>query len=727
MSTRLELRVEGLDCADEAELIRKALFSLSIPEESFGIDILQAKLSVDTSSTPSDAIIKSIEAYGLKTHPWQEKPSTENDHGVIHWRTVATIGSGSLTIIGLIIHAIAAGSLSAALGGAEDGMGTPLSSCLSYTAAIFLGGSLVAPKALLALRRFRPDMNLLMAVAVVGAVAIGEWFEASTVTFLFAISLWLEKWSVARAQRAIGSLMDLTPTWARVKGSDGQLEEVDVESVAVGTVFSVLPGEKISLDGMVISGSSEVDQAPITGESKPVTKRSGDDVFAGTLNGDGALDVRSTKVAGNTTLANIARLVSEARTSRSPSERWVDSFAKRYTPIVFLLAIVTAVGLPLFDGAWAIWFYRSLVLLVIACPCALVISTPVTIVASLASAAKRGVLVKGGAHIETPARLRAIAFDKTGTLTSGDLRVNTVVPMEDHDVNGVLARAAGLESRSDHPLARAICAYAKELSIEPMAATDVTAVKGKGLHGSVGDRMFWLGSHRYLEERKQETPDVHQKLEELSAAGLSVVVLGDDTHVCGFIALGDTIRPEAKSVIEELRAAGLERLVMLTGDNTGTAQAIGGKLNLHEICSELLPEDKIKKIAAMEELYSPVAMIGDGVNDAPALARASLGIAMGAAGSDVAIETADIALMSDDIKALPWLISHSRKTVQIVRQNISFAVGLKLVVFLLALVGMASLWGAILADMGASLLVIANGLRVLRDVSEDGSRHIKSA
>ncbi len=710
----LELRIEGLDCADEAEILRRALKTLEIGEESIGIDILQAKLTVVLGNHSSDDVVTAIDKSGLKAHLWEEGSQGGDHVGLSKWRTGSTLVCGSFTALGFLLHAMEAGGASSALGGAEEGGGPSFLSCLSYSIAILAGGSMVAPKAWVAARNLRPDMNLLMTVAVVGAVSIGEWFEAAMVTFLFAISLWLEKWSVGRAQKAIGSLMDMTPARARVVGEDGELRKVEVDTVQVGTKFTVLPGEKIALDGVIQGGRSEVDQAPITGESKPVKKEPGDDVFAGTLNGDGALDVLSTKLASNTTIANIAKLVSAARSSRSPSERWVDRFAQIYTPIVLLLALLTFLLPPMLGSSWGVWFYRSLVLLVIACPCALVISTPVTIVASLARAARRGVLIKGGEHIETPARLRAIAFDKTGTLTKGDVQVSQVIPLDGHDVEGILGRAAGLESRSDHPLARAIVSYGRELGVEPLPASKVVAIKGKGLRGEVDGRMFWLGSHRYLEERDQETAEVHEKLEELSAAGQSVVVLGDDNHVCGFIALGDAIRPEAKEVTQRLRADGIDRLVMLTGDNHGTAKAIGGQLDLHEIHGEMLPEEKIAKVAELEGEFSPVAMVGDGVNDAPALARASLGIAMGAAGSDVAIETADIALMSDDITAIPWLIEHSRHTLRIVRQNVVFALGLKILVFLLALIGIASLWMAILADAGASLLVIANGLRILR-------------
>ena len=476
-----------------------------------------------------------------------------------------------------------------------------------------------------------------------------------------------------------------------------------------------LPVEKIPLDGKVKSGASSVNQAPITGESVPVNKEQGADVFAGTINGDGLLEVECTKPASDTTLARIIHLVEEAQSNRAPSEQWVEKFARYYTPAVMALALLVLIAPPLLFGAdWSSSLYRALVLLVIACPCALVISTPVTIVAALTAAARNGVLVKGGVFMEAPAHLKAIALDKTGTLTEGKPSVNKIVPLNDHSLEELLIRAASLESQSDHPLARAIVAAATERKLELMPVEQFQIIQGKGAQGMLNGKLYWLGSHRYLEERQQETAEVHEQLQTMQGAGNSVVVVGTDSHVCGFITLVDKVRPAAKTTLSELHKLGIQHVVMLTGDNEGTAQAIAKEVGIDEVHAELLPEDKVRRVGFLVEKYNNVAMIGDGVNDAPALGRASVGIAMGAAGSDAAIETADIALMADNLAKLPWLIEHSRRAIRIIHQNIGCSLVVKAIFVVLTLAGFASLWAAITADMGASLVVIANGLRLLR-------------
>lgn len=408
-------------------------------------------------------------------------------------------------------------------------------------------------------------------------------------------------------------------------------------------------------------------------------------------------------------------MVEEAHARRAPSEQWVERFARVYTPAVMVLSFLVFLLPPLVLGqSWDDWFYRALVLLVIACPCALVISTPVSIVASLASAARAGVLVKGGAFIELPARLRAIALDKTGTLTGGQPDVVKVVPLGAHTEAELLARAAALEARSTHPLARAISRYAERQGIAPAPATDVQVLRGKGLTGIFDGEPFWLGAHRHVVERGQDTLEITQQAAALEAGGKTVIVIGNRRHVCGLIAVADTIRPEARKIVQQLHAAGIAHVVMLTGDNRATADAIAREIGIDETHAELLPDEKVKKVEDLVARFGTVAMVGDGVNDAPALARANLGIAMGAIGSDAAIETADIALMTDDISKLPWLVRHSKRTLAVIRQNITFALVVKAIFVVLTFVGMASLWGAIAADMGASLLVVMNGLRLLK-------------
>ncbi len=591
----------------------------------------------------------------------------------------------------------------------------PLISRIFYVLAIGAGTWFVLPKALFAIRRIRPDMNLLMTLAVIGAVGIGEWFEAATVAFLFALSLALESWSVGRARRAVEALMAITLPTVRIMDEAGHDREVSPAEVLVGQRFLVRPGERIALDGRVIRGVSGVDQAPITGESLPVSKTEGSQVFAGTVNGDGSLEIESTKLAGETTLAQIIRMVGEAQSRRAPSEQWVERFAQIYTPAVLAIAILVAIVPPLLTGQlWGDWLYRSLVLLVIGCPCALVISTPVSIVAALASAAKNGILVKGGVHMETPARLRAIAFDKTGTITAGKLDVVKVVPMNGHTEPELLERAGSLELNSDHPIAQAIVKFVHERGIRTERVVTFQAVPGKGATAVLNGKMYWLGSHRYLEERGQETPEVHAELESLSNSGQTVVVIGNEDHVCGFIALADTLRTESVEVLQSLRTAGIQHIIMLTGDNRGTAEVIAKTAGINEVSAELLPEDKVTAIDDLAKKYEFVGMVGDGINDAPAMGRATLAIAMGAAGSDTAIEAADVALMADDLRKLPWLIGHSRRTLGIIRQNIVLSLAVKALFVALTLWGHASLWAAIASDMGVSLLVIANALRLLR-------------
>ncbi len=483
----------------------------------------------------------------------------------------------------------------------------------------------------------------------------------------------------------------------------------------VGARLLVKPGERIPLDGRVVAGTSAVDQAPITGESVPVLKESGAVVFAGTINGDGALQIESTTPATDTTLARIARMIGEAQTRRAPAEQWVERFARIYTPVILALAIVVLLLPPLvFGGSWFVWFYRSLVLLVIGCPCALVISTPVTVVAALASAARHGVLIKGGMYVELPARLRALAFDKTGTLTRGEPVLTALVPLNGHAEHELLERVAALEAHADHPIARAVLAYANAHGVVPPPVQGFKILPGRGASGEINGKTYWLGSHRYLEERGQETAAVHEQIDKITDGGGTVVVVGTADHVCGFAVVADKVRSGAAPSIRALRQAGIEHTAMLTGDNEVTARAIAARTGVDSIYAELLPEEKVDVMGNLVARFGTVAMVGDGVNDAPAMARATVGIAMGAAGSDTAIETADIALMSDDLSKIPWLIRHARRTLGIIRQNIAFSLGVKVLFVALTVGGVASLWAAIAADMGVSLLVITNALRLLR-------------
>ncbi|XZE33859.1 heavy metal translocating P-type ATPase [Pirellulaceae bacterium SH501] len=708
MSKKLEFRVQGMDCAEEVGLLKRELVPL-VGEDSLGFDLLNRKLSVDASdstTTPSD-IEAAIKRSGLTAVLWQDTPTAiSQSFWSQHQRTILTATSGFFALSGYVVEFTATAPVSA--------MGLTVAKAF-YAISILAGCGMVFPKAWRSLVLLRPDMNLLMTVAVSGAMLIGEWSEGATVAFLFSLSLLLESWSVGRARNAISKLMDLSPPMANLKLAGGEIQTVPPAEVTVGSIVVIRPGDKLPLDGKVIAGSSSVNQASITGESVPVEKKVGDVVFAGTINGDGLLEVETTKIASDTMLAQIIRMVGDAQSKRAPSEMWVEKFAAIYTPAVMIAAILVFMVPPLLlGGAWSDWIYRALVLLVIACPCALVISTPVSIVAALAAAARHGVLIKGGLFVEIPSKLRAIALDKTGTITMGKPSVVQLVPMNGHDEEELLLRAGALEQSSTHPLALAIVAEVNSRGYKLPVAEQFEIIQGKGAKGTIDGKMYWLGSHRYLEERGQETPDVHEQLEALQAAGRSIVVVGNDAHVCGFIALGDAIRPESADTIAELHRLGVEKVVMLTGDNAGTASLVSKAVGIDEVQAELLPEDKVNAVANLVERYDQVAMIGDGVNDAPALARATIGIAMGAVGSDAAIETADIALMSDELAKVPWLINHSRRAMAIIKQNIIFSLAIKSLFVVLTFAGVSSLWGAIAADTGASLLVVANGLRLLK-------------
>jgi Cd2+/Zn2+-exporting ATPase len=711
-------KVRGLDCAEEVAVLKQAIGPLVGGADRLAFDVLNGRMTVAANEreVADEAIFKAVAATGMSAVPWTPHEKTDDTDNHRRQQVLFTAASGIALLIGFILHVVLAGGLAPAwrLLGSHASASMPWPEIAAYLAAALLGARFVVVKAWFAARNLRPDMHLLMTVAVIGAMAIGEWFEAATVSFLFALSLTLESWSVGRARRAIAALLDLAPPTARVLRPNGTEAVVPVAEVRLGNRFIVPAGERIPLDGRVTAGASAVNQAPITGESVPVEKQPGAEVFAGTINGDGTLTIRATKTVEDTTLARIIHMVEEAHARRAPSEQWVERFARVYTPAVMVLALLVFVLPPIVLGqAWDEWFYRALVLLVIACPCALVISTPVSIVASLASAARAGVLVKGGSFIEMPARLQAIAMDKTGTITSGEPEVVQVIPLGSHTEAELISRAAALEAHSTHPLARAIRRYAERKGIAAAPAADVQVLRGKGLTGIFDGEPFWLGSHRYVVERGQDAPEAARQAEALEADGKTVIVIGNRRHICGLVAVADTVRPGAREIMRQLHAAGIAHIVMLTGDNRTTAEAIAREVGIDEVHAELLPENKVKKLEEIISRYGTVAMVGDGVNDAPALARANLGIAMGAIGSAAAIETADIALMTDDISKLPWLVRHSRRTLAIIRQNITFALAIKAVFVVLTFAGMASLWAAIAADTGASLLVVLNGLRLL--------------
>ncbi|WP_282157332.1 heavy metal translocating P-type ATPase [Shimia thalassica] len=706
-------RVTGLDCAEEVAILNKALGPALGGEAHLAFDILNARMTVLETAQPvrDEEVLRLVAQTGMRAKPWDAKTAEADHRAQIKRQKNVTMLAAAFWGAGLAHHGVEAGAAGFAQVFAGHGdIPMPTPEVVAFLLATLCGVWQIAPKALYALKRLSPDMNLLMMVAIAGAIALGEYFEAATVAFLFTLSLTLESWSVGRARDAVSALLDLAPTTARVIQKDGTDIEVLAAEVQIGDRFVVRAGDRIPLDGEVIDGSGAVDQAPITGESALVPKEAGDGVFAGTINGDGTLTVRATARATDTVLAKITTMVNEAHARRANVEQWVTRFARIYTPVVMGLAAILAVLPPLLiDGDWAGWFYNALVLLVIACPCALVISTPVSIVAALAAAARNGVLVKGGAYIELPSRLAALAMDKTGTLTEGKPHVAEVFPSQ-ASAREVIATAAALEAHSSHPLALAILAHPDAKGV--VAAQNSQSIPGMGIEGSVSGEQVWLGSVRMAARKNCVLPKA--QLARIEEAGSTLVAVGTGETLLGLLEVRDRIRTEAHAVISALHKQGLSKIVMLTGDNPKTANVVAKEVGIDETRAGLLPQDKVDAIEALSETYPVVAMIGDGVNDAPAMARADFAIAMGAIGSDAAIETADIALMSDDIAKLPWLINHSRRTMSVIRQNIVFALVTKAIFVGLTALGLASMWGAIAADVGVSLAVVANALRLLK-------------
>lgn len=628
------------------------------------------------------------------------------DHGNNPWETRSLIVSGALVAGGLLAQWTSALPRPGLIG--------------IYSGAMLAGGWFLLPKAWRAVLRFRPDINLLVVIAAIGASVIGEWAEAATVVFLFGVAEWLEGWADRRARRAVEALLEIAPKTATVK-RDGQFVEVPAEEVKIGETVAVKSAMHIPLDGAVLVGESSVNQAPITGESVPVDKKPGDTVFAGTINGEGALEIRVTKVAGDTTLAKIIRLVQQAQEEKAPTQRFVDVFAHYYTPLVTVAAFLVFLVPPLFlHGDWSDWLYRSCVLLIIACPCALVISTPVSIVAGLTALARQGVLVKGGAHLEAIAKLPALAVDKTGTITEGKPQVQGVEALNGKSNAEILRIGAAIDAHSPHPLAKAVVEYAAKQGIQFPRAENYQARSGRGAEGVVEGHAYFVGNHRFTHELGVCSPEIEKQLAVIESRGQSVVVVGHRPHdncageVLGILAIGDTVRPNAITAIRSLHSAGVTSVVMLSGDNQRTADAIAKEVGIDEAKGDLLPEDKVTAVKALREKHGSVGMVGDGVNDAPAMATATIGIAMGGAGTDAAIETADVTLMKDDLAKIADTVRLSRRTMAIIRFNITFALGLKALFLLLTLMGHASLWLAIMADTGATLLVVANALRLLR-------------
>ena len=696
-------RIEGMDCREEVAILERR-FKHLIGLEDFSADLMGQRLHVkyDAAKISTAAIAAAVADTGMRAWLDHEEPAIGSDRQM-RARQVLVWTSGTALAIGMTLQ-----WADAALKGAR---GIALA---CFIIALAAGIALTGRKAWNAARIGALDINVLMFVAAAGAALLGDWAEAATVVFLFGLAQALEARTLDRARNAIRALMDLTPADALIRDTSGE-RRVPVDAVAIGAVIVIRPGEKIPLDGGVIAGQSAVNQAPVTGESLPAEKAPGDTVFAGTINGRGALEVRVTRLRRDTTLARIIHLVERAQAQRAPSQTLVERFARVYTPAVLVLAAAIAVlGPLLFHGGWQAWLYRALVLLVVSCPCALVISTPVSIVAALAGAARKGVLIKGGMHLENTSMVRCVAFDKTGTLTRGRPEVVDLVALNGVEPADVIALAASLEQRSMHPIAQAILDHARAAGVTALPADDVSALPGKGAEGRVAGVAVLIGNHRLFEEQGLCSPAFHDRLADMEAKGRTAVLVARAGRTVGIIAVADRPRESARDTVDLLRAQGVTPIVMLTGDSHGTAQAIAAELGVDEFRAELLPEDKVAAVEELRRAHGSVAMVGDGVNDAPALASADVGIAMGVAGSDAALETADVALMADELLRIPYAFRLSRATVRNIKMNMAISIALKAVFVVAAVAGAATLWLAVVADTGASIIVIANAMRLLR-------------
>jgi len=692
---RTVVRIEGMDCASCAMTVEKSVSALPGMHRAvvnFAAGRLDAQHDTALRVEEIEAAVRKA-GYGV----WRSG-ATENTPFWRTPRTLLTAASALLFLAGLVL------SLAGAPEVARAGV---------YSAAIVVGGYPIFRAALAGLRARHLDMNVLMSAATIGAVGIGQWAEAASVVVLFSAGNALQVYAVDRTRGAVRALAQLAPDEVLVRRGGSEIV-VPADEVFVGEIMVVRPGERLAVDGEVVEGASAVNEAPVTGESVPVEKGVGDAVYSGSLNGTGGLLVRVAKRAGDSTLQRISRLVEEAQAEKAPSERLVDRFSRVYTPVVVAVAVVLATVPPLLGASFGEWFYRALALLIIACPCALVISTPVTVVSGIGAASRRGILVKGGAALEAAGRLKALAFDKTGTLTEGRPVVARVMALNGAAEAGALKLAAALERRSEHPLAHAILTAAEDRNPGDLPpVVDFRSIAGRGAEGVVEGVRYVIGSPRLFTEEGIPLHGAEAALAEIEHAGETPVLLGNGDSVLAVFGLADAVRPDARRTLETLREAGVEKLVMLTGDAEAPARRIAGELGIG-YRSGLLPEGKVEAVRDLVRENGAAGMVGDGVNDAPALAASSVGFAMGAAGTDVALETADVALMQDDLPKLAEAVKLSRAAERIIRQNVVVSIAIKSIFVLLAPFGLVALWLAVLADMGTSIAVTLNGLRLFR-------------
>jgi len=690
-------QVDGITCLDCAQKFEKAVNELP-GVLSASLNTITGKLAVEGRASLED-IRQLGQDENYKINPVVQQRSIAQPVKKMNWEMLRAVLSGVSLVIAV---------------GVEKFGGSAMTYLPMYILAMVLGGWGNFKKASHALPRLNFNMSVLMSVAVIGAFAIGQYEEGATVAFLYAISEMLQAWTVEKTRRSIRQLMDIAPKTALLRRSGSEVE-TSVEQINIDDIMIVYPGEKIAMDGEIVKGESAINEAAITGESIPADKGPGAEVFAGTLNTHGSIEVKVTKLVQDTTIAKIIHMVEEAQSKRAPSQVFVEKFATVYTPIVMALAMGFMFLPPLLLGyEWTPWIYRGLTLLVVACPCALVVSTPVAIVSAISNAAKNGVLIKGGIHLEEAGSLNAIAFDKTGTLTKGEAVVTDIIPVGSTPENKLLQMAANLEARSEHPLAVAIIKAAQQRGHQVVPVEDFTAIAGRGAHGTINAQRIYIGNPRMFIEKGISLEPVIKEIERLQGQGKTVMIVGTPNTFLGIIAVADEVRENSTDAVTALKSAGIQHTIMLTGDNDVTAKAMSAKVGVDEYRAELLPQDKVTVVQELLGKYNKVGMIGDGINDAPALALSTVGIAMGGAGTDTALETADIVLMADDLSKLPFTIRLSRKALAIIHQNIGFSLIIKAIAILAIFPGWLTLWMAILADMGATIIVTLNSLRLLK-------------
>ncbi|MBM6601883.1 heavy metal translocating P-type ATPase [Priestia megaterium] len=686
--------IEGMDCAACANTIVNHLKTVPAVND-VSVNFSTGKAQIDHDNDVEEIIKEVSKAGYTATLLTNNRRAAETNHN--KGKNGPVIFSGILIALGFI--------------GSYTGI-SPFINNILYAVAMVISGYKPAKSAFYAVKSRSLDMNVLMTVAALGAAIIGEWLEGATVVWLFALGVALQTRSIEQTRNSIRNLMDLAPPEAWVKQGD-QLLKKAVEEVSVGSIIVVKPGDRIPLDGEVVKGESSINQAPITGESIPVDKEIGDPVYAGTINESGSLEIKVTKLVEDTTISKIIHLVEEAQEKKAPTQAFVDKFATIYTPIVFILALLVMVVPPLFGGSWGDWFYKGLELLVVACPCALVISTPVAIVSAIGNAAKNGVLIKGGTFLEKAGAINAIAFDKTGTLTEGKPAVSNVIPYSSTEEQ-LLSITKTLEEYSNHPIARAIVAHADDQGIANLEGSNFKSITGKGVQATINGTIYYAGNEKLFSDIGTPLSNSLTHIQELQTEGKTIIIVGTNEEVIGILGVADTIRKTTISALDSLKQNGIEQIVMLTGDNEGTAKMIASQSGVNRYFADLLPEDKVTAIKQLQSEGYKTAMVGDGINDAPALATADIGIAMGGAGTDTAMETADIVLMADNLEKLPHTMKLSRKALTVIKQNIWFSIIIKVIALVFIFPGWLTLWIAVLSDTGAALLVILNSLRLLK-------------